>query len=124
MKILLLAILCLLSHTKAKHLLIETDDSDVKLEAAAAEIIGGAGDEDMEEAVEDAAEEVMEKAAEEAAVKAVEKAVEKAAEDAVEKAPEEAVKKVAVKAVKEGILDGQDGEDFGHAVSQGLNRHK
>ena len=120
MKILLLAILCLLSHTKAKHLLIETDDSDVKLEAAAAEIIGGAGDEDMEEAVEDAAEEVMEKAAEEAAEKAAEEAVEKAAEEAVEKALEEPVKKVAVKAVKEEFFEGQDGDNFMAPMS----RHK
>ena len=112
MKILLLAILCLLSHTKAKHLLIETVDSDVKLEAAAAETIGGVGGEDMEEAVEEAVEEVMEKAAEEAVEKVVEEAVEKAAEEALEKAPAEAVKKVAVKGVKEAILEGQGGEDF------------
>ena len=65
MKVLFLAILCLLSHTKARHLLIETEDSDVNLEATSDETFTGVGEEDVEKVVKKAAEGAMEEAMEE-----------------------------------------------------------
>ena len=66
MKVLLFAILCLLPYTEARHLLVETEDSDVNLEAASDETISGVGEEAMEEAAEEGMEEAVEEAMEEA----------------------------------------------------------
>ena len=117
MRVLLLAILCLLSYTKAKHFLIETNDSDVNLKAASNELLPGEGEEDMQEAVEEAVEEAAEKAAEED--------MEKTAEEAAERAAEAAVEKAAVKAVKEAMEEGQDGEDYKlKSLNKRRRRHK
>ena len=69
-------LLCLLSNAKAKHLLIETEDYDVNIEASN-ETITAVGEESAEEAVEEAVEDGSEEAAEKSVKEALEKAMEK-----------------------------------------------